>query len=100
MRQLTPWYSIFPIDFTSVIPYLRDIVKETSDLCTHLGFPLNFFHILEKNYPRDIQRIKEELVWEWMNSTSIPPCWWDLAEALRKTDMIAQARKIEKEFSE
>ncbi len=39
MRQLTHWYSLFPIDFTSVIPYLRDIVSGTLDLCTHLSFP-------------------------------------------------------------
>ncbi len=98
--ETSPWYSLFPIEFTSVIPYLRDIVKETSDLCTHLGFQPSFFHTLEKNYPGDIQRIKTELVWEWMSSTSRPPCWRDLAEALKKTDMIAQARNIEKEFSE
>ena len=100
MRQLTPWYSLFPIEFTSVIPYLRDIVSGTLDLCTHLGFPPSFFHTLEKKYPGDIQRIKAELVCEWMSSTSRPPCWRDLAEALRKTDMIAQARKIETEYSE
>ncbi len=32
MRQLTPWYSLIPIDFTPVIPYLRDIVSAILDL--------------------------------------------------------------------
>ncbi len=71
MRQLTHWYSLFPIDFSSVIPYLRDIVKDTPDLCLHLGLPLSFLHTLEEDYPRSIERRKKKLVWKWMSSTSI-----------------------------
>ncbi len=100
MRQLTHWHSLFPIDFSSVIPYLRDIVKDTPDLCLHLGFPLSFLHTLEEDYPRSIERRKKELVWKWMSSTSSPPCWWHLAEILKRMNKAAKANEIEKEYGE
>ncbi len=66
MRQLTHWYSLFPIDFTSVIPYLCK-VQDTPDLCLNLGSPLCFLHTLEEDYPRSIERS-----WlKWMSSTYV-----------------------------
>ncbi len=53
MRQLTPWYSLFPIDFTSVIRYLQDIVSGTLDLCTHLGFPPHPGEEISWGYPKN-----------------------------------------------
>ena len=99
MRQLTHWYSLFPIDFTSVIPYFGNIVKGTHNLSLHLDIPLTFLHTLEENYPRDVDRRKTELVWKWMNSTSCPPCWWHLAEILKKMNEGTQASKIEGKYS-
>ncbi len=93
MRQLTHWYSLFPIDFPSVI---RNIVKGTHDLRLHLDIPLSFLKTLEENYPRDVERRKTELVWKWMCSTSNPPCWWYLVETLKKLGEMTEANEIEK----
>ncbi len=97
MRQLTLLYSLFSIDdFTTVIPYLRDIVRDTPDLCLNLGFPLCFLHTLYEVY-----RKKETGVgWKWMSSTSSPPCWWHLAEILKKMNEAAKANEIEEEYGE
>ncbi len=100
MRQLTYWHSLFPIDFDSVILYLRDIVNDTSDLCIRLGFSFSIFKTLERNYPNDIDRVKKELVWKWMSSTSSPPCWWHLAEILKEMNEAVKANEIEEKYGE
>ncbi len=100
IRQLTHWYSLFPIDFHSVIPYFGNIVRGIHDLCLHLDIPLSFLKTLEENYPRDVERRKTELVWKWMCSTSNPPCWWRLAETLKKMGEMAEANEVEKIYSE
>ena len=56
MHQLTHWYSLFPIDFTSAIPYLCDIVRDTPDLCLYLGFPLCFLKGLSEVYWKQEKR--------------------------------------------
>ncbi len=84
-----------------VLTSLPDIiVKDTPDLCLHLGLPLSFLHTLEEDYPRSIERRKEELVWKWMSSTSSPPCWWHLAEILKKMNKAAKAKEIEGKYGE
>ena len=97
MRKLTHWYSLFPIDLTSVLYHLKDIVPELFDLGLYLNMPLNFLKTLEANFPTDVNRRKTELVLEWMNSSLNPPCWCHLVQALRKIDRSAIADEVTKE---
>ena len=100
MRKLTLWYSLFPIDLTSVLSHLKDIVKELFDLGLYLNIPPNFLKTLEANFPTDIKRRRTEVILEWMNSPLDPPCWWHLMQALTKIERSAIAEEVRKEHSE
>ena len=100
MRKLTHWDNLFPIDFGSVLHYLKDIVKPLFDLGLHLKIPYGILEAIEMNYPHDASRRTREVVRAWMSSSLDPPCWWHLVEALKEIDHGATADEIEKEHSE
>ena len=100
MRKLTHWDNLFPIDFGSVLHYLKDIVRPLFDLGLHLKIPHGILEAIEMNYPHDASRRTREVVRAWMNSSLDPPCWWHLVEALKEIDHGATANEIEKEHSE
>ena len=39
LHDFTLWYSLFPMDFKSVLHYIKDVVKELYMLGLHLGIP-------------------------------------------------------------
>ena len=39
LRNFTLWYSLFPMDFKSVLHYIKDVVRELYMLGLHLGIP-------------------------------------------------------------
>ena len=100
MRKLTHWDNLFPIDFGSVLHYLKDIVKPLYDLGIHLKISRGVLEAIEMNYPYDASRRTREVVRAWTSSSLDPPCWSHLMEALKEIDHGATAKEIEKEHSE
>ena len=100
MRKLTHWDNLFPIDFGSVLHYLKDIVKPLFDLGLHLKIPQGVLEAIESNHPSDADRRTREVVRAWMSSSLDPPCWWHLVEALKEIGKNATANEIEEEHSE
>ena len=96
MHKLAHWYSLFPIDFTSVLQYLRDIVKELYELGQHLDISPGILDAIDADFPTDTSKRRKELVRVWLNSFKPPgpPCWWQLVEALKKTPMRVLAEEI------
>ena len=100
MRKLTHWDNLFPIDFGSVLHYLKDIVRPLFDLGLHLKIPEGVLEAIELNHSSDADRRTREVVRAWMSSFLDPPCWWHLIEALKEIGKKTTADKIEKEHSE
>ena len=100
MRKLTHWDNLFPIDFGSVLHYLKVIVRPLSDLGLHLKIPQGVLEAIELNHPSDADRRTREVVRAWMSSSLDPPCWWHLVEALKAIGKKATANEIEEEHSE
>ena len=100
MRKLTHWDNLFPIDFGSVLHYLKDIVRPLFDLGLHLKIPRGVLEAIEEDHPNDTNRRKREVVRAWVSSSLNPPCWWYLMEALKEIDHGATGKEIEKEHSE
>ena len=99
MRKLTLWDSLFPMDFTSVLLLLQDIVRELHTLGLHLGVPSGVLEAIEVDFPTNATRRREELVKAWMKSSLDPPSWWRLFQALKRIEHSVLAAKIEKENS-
>ena len=100
MRKLTHWDNLFPIDFGSVLHYLKDIVKSLFDLGLHLKIPRGVLEAIEEDHPSDTNRRRREVVRAWMSSSLDPPCWWYLMEAMKEIDHGATAREIRSNHSE
>ena len=111
MRKLTYWNSLFPIDITSVLHYLKDVVRELYHLGLHLKIAEGKLDAIDRDYPTDTEKIdrdyptdtekrRRELVKERMNSSLEPPCWCQLVEALNKISRGVLAEEIEQEHSE
>ena len=47
LRNFTLWYSLFPMDFKSVLHYIKDIVRELYMLGLHLGIPKGILDAIE-----------------------------------------------------
>ena len=88
LRRLTLWSSFFPMDFLSILQYLKSLVTEVDDLGLVLKVPVHCLETLKYNFP-DIIKRKWELVRVWLSSSLEPPCWWHLVRALR-TDMVGR----------
>ena len=97
MRRLTHWNSLFPMDFSTVLHLLRDIVKELYELGEGLGASRGVLQAIEVNFPFDVERRRRELVKWWLSSSPDPPCWWHLVQALKKINNNSLAEKIRKE---
>ena len=98
LRNFTLWYSLFPMDFKSVLHYIKDIVKELYMLGLHLGIPQGILDALESRYlVEDPDKMRRELVKGWMSSSMEPPCWLHLVEALHAAERGTLAQKIAKD---
>ena len=99
MRKLTLWDSLFPMDFTSVLLLLQDVVRDLHTLGLHLGVPSGILEAIEVDFPTNTTRRREELVKAWMKSSLDPPSWWRLVQVLKRIEHRVLAAKIEKENS-
>ena len=97
MRMFTHWGNLFPIDFNSILDSLGNIVRDLYDLGMHLGISSRILEAIEADFPTDTNRRRRELVRGWMNSTTDPPCWWRLVQALERIDEKVVAVTIERE---
>ena len=76
LRNFTLWSSLFPMDLTSVLHYIKDIVEELYMLSLNLNIPKSFFDALESRYlVEDPDKMRRELVKGWMSSSLVvAPC--------------------------
>ena len=98
LRNFTLWYSLFPMDFKSVLHYIKDVVRELYTLGLHLGIPKGILDAVEADNLTDICKMRRELVKGWMSSSLDPPCWWHLVSALRAVRWSVLAEEIATEF--
>ena len=98
LRNFTLWSSLFPMDLTSVLHYIKDIVEELYMLSLNLNIPKSTFDALESCYREDPDKMKRELVKGWMSSSLDPPCWWHLVNALRAISWTVLTEEITTEF--
>ena len=98
LRNFTLWYSLFPMDFKSVLHCIKGVVKELYMLGLHLGIPKGILDALEVENRTDVGKMRREMVKGWMSSSLDPPCWWHLVKALRKAECGTLADKIAQEF--
>ena len=82
LRNFTLWSSLFPMEFKSVLHYIKDIVKELYMLGLHLGIPKGILDAIEADNRGDVGKMRRELVKGWMSSSPDPPCWWHLVNGL------------------
>ena len=104
LRNFTLWYSLFPMDFKSVLHYIKDVVRELYTLGLHLGLPdciLDpLLDALQAHYltDHDMCKMGREVVKGWMSSSLEPPCWWHLVEALHAAERGTLAQRISKDY--
>ena len=98
LRNFTLWYSLFPMDYKSVLHYINDIVRELYMLGLHLGIPKGILDAIEADNRNDVCKMRRELVKGWMSSSLDPPCWWHLVNGLRGAKWSVLADKIATEF--
>ena len=98
-HTFTPWHSLFPIDFLSVLHLLKDVVSDLYNFGLHLHIPCGVVKAIEEDFPNNTDRRRREIVTKWMSSTQNPPCWWHLVQALEKIDERVLAKDIQKENS-
>ena len=97
LRNFTLWYSLFPMDYKSVLQHIKDVVKELYMLGLHL-IPQGTLDAIEADNRTDVGKMRRELVKGWMSSSLDPPCWWHLVKALQAAECRTLADKIAKEF--
>ena len=96
--NFTLWSSLFPMDLTSVLHYIKDIVEELYMLSLNLNIPKSTFDALESCYREDPDKMRRELVKGWMSSSLDPPCWWHLVNVLQDISWTVLAEEIATEF--
>ena len=100
LRSLTLWNSLFPLDFASVLHYLKDVVKEVYELFIHLGLSKSLVDTIEEKFPKNVERMRIELVDAWISSSSPDPsCWWQLVQALKRVKYSRLAQELETQYS-
>ena len=100
LRKLTLWDSIFPIEFLSILQYLKALVTEVYELGLVLKVSVHHLETLSCDFPTDTSRRRRELVRVWLSSSLEPPCWLHLVRALR-TEMVGRkdlAQSIERDL--
>ena len=100
LRKLIHWYSLFPIDFSTLLDHLCSIVSGLYDLGRYLGISCGLLDAIEADFPTDTSSRRRKLVRAWLNSSLDPPCWWHLVQALNRIDERVLAKKIAGENSE
>ena len=98
LRNFTLWYSLFPMDFKSVLHYVKDVVRELYMLGLYLGIPQGILDAIEVDNRTDVCKMRRELVKGWMSSSLDPPCWWHLVEALHAAERGTLAQKIAMDY--
>ena len=100
LSKFTLWNSLFSLDVASVNHYLKDVVNEMYVLFIHLDLPKTLLDTIEANFPNDLDRRRIELVDTWISSSSSdPPCWWHLVQALKKVKYGCLAQELETQYS-
>ena len=98
LRNFTLWYSLFPMDFKSVLHYIKDVVRELYMLGLYLGIPKGILDAIKADNRTDVCKMRRELVKGWMCSFLDPPCWWHLVNGLYAVRWSVLAEKIAMEF--
>ena len=98
LRNFTLWYSLFPMDFKSVLHFIKDVVRELYMIGLHLGIRKGILDAIEADNRTDVGKMRRELVKGWMSSSLDPPCWWHLVNALRAVRWSVLAEEIATEF--
>ena len=98
MCKLTHWDSLFPIDTVSVLKCLENVSRNLYTFGIYLGFPTGVMDAIERDFTCSTERQKMELVRRWLSS-SLDPCWWHLAQALKQIQEGVLADKIERNES-
>ena len=99
VNSLNLLHVMFPIDLKSVLHHLKNIVQEVYDLGLQLNVPYHILEAMEEDFPTDVTRRKREMVKGWLSSSSDPPCWWHLVQALKKIGHNNIADEIESSYS-
>ena len=99
LRNFTFWNDLFPLDFTSVLSYLQDVVRNLYKLGIYLRLPQGKLDAIEADFPTDTEKRRIRLVRVWMSSSPDPPCWWLLAQALEQVDHRVLAHQIKQQHS-
>ena len=101
LHKLTLWDSFFPMEFVSVLRYLKPLVTEVYELGLELKVPVHCLETISSDFPSDTSRRRRELVRVWLSSSLDPPCWWHLVRALR-SELVGRkdlATNIKTDFS-
>ena len=84
-------------------PNLKDLLEELKSvvdwqpLMINLNFEKYKNDKIEKNFPRDVDRQKEEAFDQWLRQKS-DACWKDIIDALYKVDEDSLARKLTRKY--
>ena len=98
LRNFTIWNDIFPLDSTSVLHSLEEVVRRLYQLGMYLGVPASSVDAIEADF-HTTDRRRVQLVRVWMSSSPDPPCWWLLAQALEQVEYGALAQRIRQQHS-
>ena len=98
LRNFTIWNDIFPLDSTSVLHSLQEVVRRLYQLGLYLGVPASSVDAIEEDF-HTTDRRRVQLVRVWMSSSPDPPCWWLLAQALEQVEYGALAQRIKQQHS-
>ena len=99
LRNFNFWNDLFPLDFVSVLSYIKDIVRDLYKLGIYLRLPQGKLDAIETDFPTDTEKRRIRLVRVWMSSSPDPPCWWLLAQALEQVDHRVLAHQIKQQHS-
>ena len=99
LRNFTFWNDLFPLDFSSVLSYLQDVVRHLYQLGIYLRLSQGKLDTIEADFPTDTEKRRIRLVRVWMSSSPDPPCWWLLAQALEQVDHRVLAHQIKQQHS-
>ena len=94
LRKCTHWDNLFPVDFSTVLRHLEEVVDDLNNLGLQL-IPAHHCQTIEQDFPTNTDRRRRELVQRWLSSSRDPPCWWRLVQALKTIDYNVAAQKIE-----
>ena len=98
VNSLSLVHIMFHIDLQSVLHHLKNIVQEVYNLGLQLKVPYHILEAMEEDFPTNVTRRKREMVKGWLTSSD-PPCWWHLVQALKKIGRSNIADEIEASHS-